>query len=96
MFYSPDVLIDAVAQKYKVTQSELFGKSRNAKTAEARQMAMYFVFCYSLRTIKDIAEMFNKNTATIEYAIEEIRGRVKVDKHYKKFCNEIKAAVGID
>ena len=82
-------IVDLVCEEYFVTEEELRSKSRYKELVEARQMAMYIISRETGITLAEIGGVFDRDHATVIYAIKKVRQRAKHDQSVKFLITEI-------
>ena len=83
-------IIAETSRTFGVPQSDITSKKKDAKTAKARQVAIYIVREITDLTQKEISEFFgNRDRTTILYSIESIKLEVERDSSLKKTVDNI-------
>lgn len=85
-----DKIISETSRTFGVTQSDIISKKKDAKTAKARQVAIYIVREVTGLTQKQISEFFGgRDRTTILYSVDSIAESVKKDSSLKKTIENI-------
>jgi len=74
---------EAVAEHYAMEVKVLNSKSRTARVAEARQVAMYLIRTLTDHSLVEIASDFGKDHGTVIYAVKKIKGRLETSSSLK-------------
>lgn len=83
-------IIAETSRTFGVPQTDITSKKKDAKTAKARQVAIYIVREITDLTQKEISEYFgNRDRTTILYSIESIKQEVERDSSLKKTVDNI-------
>lgn len=83
-------IIAETSRTFGVPQADITSKKKDAKTAKARQVAIYIVREITDLTQKEISEYFgNRDRTTILYSIESIKQEVERDSSLKKTVENI-------
>ncbi len=83
-------IIAETSRTFGVPQTDITSKKKDAKTAKARQVAIYIVRETTDLTQKEISEYFgNRDRTTILYSIESIKLEVERDSSLKKTVDNI-------
>ena len=83
-------IISETSRTFGVPQADITSKKKDAKTAKARQVAIYIVREITDLTQKEISEFFgNRDRTTILYSIESIKQEVERDSSLKKTVDNI-------
>ena len=83
-------IISETSRTFGVPQTDITSKKKDAKTAKARQVAIYIVREITDLTQKEISEYFgNRDRTTILYSIESIKQEVERDSSLKKTVDNI-------
>jgi len=75
---------ETVAQHYGVRVVEILSSTRDAKVAEARQVAMYVARKYTTKSLPEIAYAFGKRHATVIHAVKAIEKRIANEVNLKE------------
>ena len=80
---------ELVANYYGISKRDLVSKSRRARLANARQIAMYLCRTYGNCILADIGAAFgNRDHSTVLHAMKKIEGRIKAEDG--KTASEVK------
>lgn len=83
-------IIAETSRTFGVPQSDIISKKKDAKTARARQVAIYIVREITDLTQKEISEYFgNRDRTTILYSIESIKQEIERDSSLQKTVDNI-------
>lgn len=83
-------IISETSRTFGIPQNDITSKKKDAKTAKARQVAIYIVREITDLTQKEISEYFgNRDRTTILYSIESIKQEVERDSSLKKTVENI-------
>lgn len=83
-------IISETARTYGVPQNDIISKKKDAKTAKARQVAIYIVRNTTDLTQKEISEYFgNRDRTTILYSADLIAQEIEKDPSLKKTVDNI-------
>ncbi len=83
-------IIAETSRTFGVPQADITSKKKDAKTAKARQVAIYIVREITDLTQKEISEFFgNRDRTTILYSIDTIKQEVERDSSLKKTVDNI-------
>ncbi|WP_029513449.1 chromosomal replication initiator protein DnaA [Mycoplasmopsis primatum] len=88
---TPDIIIDYVAKYYKITRSELLGKSRRKDVVLARHIAIWITKKQLDLSLEQIGKLFgNRDHSTIINAVKKIdKESESPDKSFKRTISEI-------
>ena len=87
---SLDKIVEEVSVKYNVKQEDIYGKSRKAEIALARQLSIYLAQIHTQLSVSKIGLLIgNKNHATVLHSIKTIKGRLKIDKGLREQVDEL-------
>lgn len=84
-----DGIIDTVAAFYNVTSEDIKSTNRAAKTANARQIAIYLAKELTTESFPYIGECFNRKHSTIMYSHEKVRMEMLSDRRLSQDVNEL-------
>ena len=70
-----------VAKAYGVTRDELLCRSRKARLAWPRQVAMALTYEFSGLFMSEIAELFERDRRTVGYALAEVKTTIACYPH---------------
>ncbi len=83
-------IIAETSRTFGVPHADITSKKKDAKTAKARQVAIYIVREITDLTQKEISEFFgNRDRTTILYSIESIKQEIERDSSLKKTVDNI-------
>ncbi len=83
-------IISETSRTFGVPQGDIISKKKDAKTAKARQVAIYIVRTTTDLTQKEISEYFgNRDRTTILYSADLIAQEVEKDPNLKKTVDNI-------
>lgn len=69
--------------------------TREGKITKCRQLCMYFVRKNTKLSLKEIGVLFNRNHATVLFAIKTVKNLCDTDKAYKKNFDEIEKMLSV-
>lgn len=72
-------VVDLAASFYGIESADIYGRTRTAKIAEARQIVMFVLRERQRRTLFEIGAILNRDHSTVHHGIETIRKRLTVD-----------------
>lgn len=85
-----DKIITETSRTFGVTKSDIISKKKDAKTARARQVAIYIVREMTQLTQKQISEYFGgRDRTTILYSVETVAEDIKRDSSLRKTVESI-------
>ncbi len=73
---TPALIICKVCELYGVSEDDIIGSSKSKKAREARGVAMYLIRHLLHETIVNVGKFFNRDHATVCYAIKTIEHRL--------------------
>lgn len=76
-----DGIIDIVASYYNVSSDDIKSTNRAAKTANARQTAIYLAKEMTNESFPYIGDCFNRKHTTIMYSHQKVKTDIKTDRH---------------
>ncbi|MFZ2835131.1 MAG: DnaA/Hda family protein [Candidatus Moraniibacteriota bacterium] len=79
-------ILKVVTSNFNLKEKDLFSKSRQKKTVMARQICMFFLREQTNMSLKAIGEIFNRDHATVAYAITEVQEKIN---HLPSFLTTI-------
>ncbi len=83
-------IISETARTWGVPQADIISKKKDAKTAKARQVAIYIVREITDLTQNQISEYFgNRDRTTILYSIDTIAREITIDSSLRKTVEQI-------
>jgi len=86
---SPDQIIEAVSEYFKVSPAEIKGSSRMKEISHARQIAIYLTREITRQSFPNIGEAFGKKHSTIIYAYDKIKEDIKSDPSLSALVSDI-------
>ena len=84
-----DGILDIVASYYNISVDEIKSTSRIAKTAYARQVAIYLAKELTGESFPNIGKYFNRKHTTIIYAHKEVKTNIAHDRTLANDINEL-------
>lgn len=88
-----DILL-ATCETFKVTQEDIFSRSRKRPIALARQAAMYLTQKYTDLALSRIgAEIGNRDHATVLHSIKQIKEQLTLDSDLSQKINEVEVTL---
>ena len=84
-----ELLISRVIKKYKITKEELLSDTRRRHIVEPRQIALFAMHKKYGYTSIAAGKYFDKDHATVLYAVKNIKGIMETDKDFNKLVNEL-------
>ncbi|MBI5152244.1 chromosomal replication initiator protein DnaA [Candidatus Peregrinibacteria bacterium] len=93
---SPDRIIQAVSEFYKMKPEDLTGDCRKKEIVVPRQICMYLMRILLDQSFARIGEGFsNRNHTTAMHACEKIENEIKTNYRVARDLNSIKIALGV-
>lgn len=86
-------IIDIVAGFYNVSVDDIKSTNRAAKTAYARQVAIYLAKEMTGESFPYVADCFNRKHTTIMYSHQKVKGDMTVDRHLAQDVAELTAKI---
>lgn len=86
-------IIDIVAGFYNVSVDDIKSTNRAAKTAYARQVAIYLAKEMTGESFPYVADCFNRKHTTIMYSHQKVKGDMAVDRHLAQDVAELTAKI---
>ena len=86
---SAKVAIDKVCGRFDVTRTDLIGRSREARIAEARNILFYILHKVYKLTSTDTGRFFRRNHATVLSGANRIAGFIEFDKSYEEEISKL-------
>lgn len=80
---TPDVIKNIVAEEYLVKVSEINGKRRTQKIADARQVAMYLCREMTDLSLPKLGDEFDRDHTTVLHAYNKIQNEISEDNNLK-------------
>ena len=91
---SPMEIVRTVADYFKLTQEELFGKSRSQAIVIARQIAMYFCREKTSMSLPKIGALFGgRDHTTVMYAIKKVSDLMSERRYIYNQVTDIRASL---
>lgn len=88
---------EAVCEQFELTVDELLGKSRAAKVAHPRQLAMYLARMHTKASLPAIGQAFGgRNHTTVLHAIKKVEGQIGKDQDVDDAVRAVTARLGTD
>jgi chromosomal replication initiator protein len=76
-----------IARSFPISVNDLKSSSRKQKLGFPRSIAMYFCRKYTKMTLEAIGDGFQRNHATVLYAINSLEKKVKLDSKIRSQVN---------
>lgn len=89
IYMTSDRILGEVSSRFGVTVDELKGKSRVAKIALARHVAVYIIKKLTDQSLPAIGRIFNRNHTTVIASIDAVEKRMEEDVIFKNDINNI-------
>jgi chromosomal replication initiator protein len=87
---SPDSVIEAVVETFKISIEDLKGNSRRREISQARQIAMYLMRQHTDLSLPKIGEVFGgKDHTTVMYSCEKVSQLKISDPNMKQTLNQL-------
>lgn len=86
-------IIDIVAGFYNVSVDDVKSTNRAAKTAYARQVAIYLAKEMTGESFPYIGDCFNRKHTTIMYSHQKVKSDIAVDRHLAQDITELTAQI---
>lgn len=90
---SPESVIHAVCQFYKVDKQELLGKNKRAELVQARQIACYLMCEILNLPLTAIGKAIGRDHATVIYSRDKIANLLKKNSRLENDVNDIKGII---
>jgi len=84
----------AVAKKYNVTMAQILSSERTQSIVTPRQLAMFISRKLTTKSLKEIANAFDKKHATILHGVKSITQRLETEIELKNVLDEIVTSFG--
>ena len=84
----------AVAKKYNVSMAQILSSERTQSIVTPRQLAMYIARKFTMKSLPEIAKLFDKTHATIIHGVRNIEKRLDVEDDLKITLEEILSEFG--
>ncbi len=88
-----DGITDIVASFYNVSVDDIKSTNRAAKTAYARQVAIYLAKELTGESYPSVGEAFNRKHTTIMYSHQKVKSDIAVDRHLSQDITELTAKI---
>ena len=90
----PEKILEEVSRQYKVTTTDLLGRSRSKPIALARQVAMYLLIYELELSPTDVGRFLgNRDHSTVIHGAGKINGEINEDSHLRQNVLTIKEAI---
>lgn len=86
-------IIDIVASFYNVSVDDIKSTNRAAKTANARQVAIYLAKELTGESFPYIGGCFNRKHTTIMYSHQKVKSDIAIDRHLAQDITELTAKI---
>ena len=86
-------IIDIVAGFYNVSVDDIKSTNRAAKTAYARQVAIYLAKEMTGESFPYVGDCFNRKHTTIMYSHQKVKSDIAVDRHLAQDITELTAQI---
>ena len=83
-----------VARKYNVTMAQILSAERTQSIVTPRQLAMFISRKLTTKSLKEIADAFDKSHATILHGVKSITQRLETEIELKNVLDEIITSLG--
>ena len=70
-----NLIIDVVAEYYKVSRNDILSQRRDASTVKARQMVCYMMYLATKYTNPQIGSFLDRDATTVHHALKKIRAK---------------------
>ncbi len=91
---TPEKIIEIIAKYYKLSKSEIQGKSRKKEIVLARHISMWMIRNITNLTYKEIGKIFkDRDHSTVMSSIEKIDYQLKVNEVVKDALKNIKEKI---
>ena len=90
---SVEGIIDIVAGFYNVSVDDIKSTNRAAKTAYARQVAIYLAKELTGDSFPYIGDCFNRKHTTIMYSHQKVKSDIAIDRHLAQDITELTAKI---
>ncbi len=91
---TPDDIIKAVAEYYKIRPEDIKSKKRTKEIATPRHVAMYLIRVMTDYTLKDVGEIIgSRDHTTIKYGFEKIMTEMNEREEFKKTIETLKKKI---
>lgn len=79
-----DHIIERIATQMDLSVEAIMSEQRTQNISNARQVAMFIAKTHFHRTLEKIGSYFNKNHATVIYAIKSFQHHMEQDPHHRQ------------
>ncbi len=86
-------IIDITAGYYNVSVDDIKSTNRAAKTAYARQIAIYLAKELTAESFPFIGECFNRKHTTIMYSHQKVKNDILLDRHIAQDINDLTSKI---
>ncbi|HEX8235328.1 MAG TPA: chromosomal replication initiator protein DnaA [Abditibacteriaceae bacterium] len=86
-----EVLIQVVADHFKMKVADILGKKRNKEIVMPRQVAMYLAREMASMSYPDIGRAFGRDYTTVIHSYEKIKSEIKKDSGLKNTVSELRS-----
>ena len=91
---TPDDIIKAVAEYYKIRPEDIKSKKRTKEIATPRHVAMYLIRVMTDYTLKDVGDIIgSRDHTTIKYGFEKIMTEMNEREEFKKTIETLKKKI---
>ena len=91
---TPDDIIKAVAEYYKIRPEDIKSKKRTKEIATPRHVAMYLIRVMTDYTLKDVGDIIgSRDHTTIKYGFEKIMTEMNEREDFKKTIETLKKKI---
>ena len=87
--FTVDGIVDIVAGFYNISVDDIKSTNRAAKTAYARQVAIYLAKEMTGESYPYVADCFNRKHTTIMYSHQKVKEDMAVDRHLSMDIKEL-------
>lgn len=84
-------IINFVTKRYNVSRELIFGSVRTEEACWPRWVAMLLLHEYTPLSASGIARLFNKDHASVLYAIQKAKDRAETEKKFAKDIQQVTA-----
>ncbi|MBQ9246423.1 chromosomal replication initiator protein DnaA [bacterium] len=84
-----DGIIDIVASYYNISVEDIKSTNRSAKTAYARQVAIYLAKELTGESFPNVGKCFNRKHTTVIYSHKEVKTNIAKDRNLANDINEL-------
>ena len=82
-------IIKIVSAFYNITVDDIKSTNRAAKTAYARQVAIYLAKELTNESFPAVGDYFNRKHTTIMYSHQKVKSDIAIDRHLAKDITEL-------